>query len=80
MKNEIRRVELMITLAEDRTLYNALPVCQEKHLLGLDIVECNAELLDLGARKGELRSKSAETAAKAVASVTITPGIAPKHS
>ena len=67
MKHEIRYVELMIALAEDKTLYNVLPACQEKHLLGLEIVENNAELLALRPRKDALHRKSAETVAEPVA-------------
>jgi hypothetical protein len=51
VKNEIRCVELMIAPAQDRTLYNVLSACQEKHLLGLEIVENDTELLDLRSRK-----------------------------
>ena len=61
MKNEIRYVEVMLALAEDRTLYNVLPACQERRLLGLEILEYNTELLDLRSRKDGLRSTSAET-------------------
>ena len=62
MKNEIRYVELMIALAEDKTLHNVLPACQEKHLLGLEIAENNAELLALRSRKDALSGKSTERA------------------
>jgi hypothetical protein len=61
VKDEIRYVEVMIALAEDRTLYNVLPASQEKHLLGVEIVEYDTELLDFRSRKGALRRESAET-------------------
>jgi hypothetical protein len=57
VKNEIRYVEVIIALAEDKTLYNVLLACQEKQLLGVEIVEYNAELLDLRSRKDALSGK-----------------------
>jgi hypothetical protein len=70
VKNEIRYVEVMIALAEDTTLYNVLPACQEKHLLGVEIVEYNTELLDFRSRRGALRRESAETLIESTSATT----------
>ena len=70
MKNEIRYIEVMIALAEDRTLYNVLPACREKQLLGVEIVEYNTELLDLRSRKHVLGRKSAETSIESTSAAT----------
>ena len=61
VKNEIRYIEVMIALAEDKTLYSVLPACQEKHLLGQEMVEYKAELLGLCSRKDSFRKQWAET-------------------
>jgi hypothetical protein len=57
VKNEIRYVEVAIALAEDKTLHSVLPACQGKQLLGVEIVEYNAELFDLRSRKDALSGK-----------------------
>jgi hypothetical protein len=70
VKNEVRYIEVMIALAEDKTLYSVLPACQEKHLLGVEIVKYNTELLDLRPRKGALRRESAETLIESTSAAT----------
>jgi hypothetical protein len=69
VKNEIRYVEVMIGLAEDKTLYCVLAACQEKHLLGQEIVEYKTELLGLRTRKDALREKWAETSIESTSAV-----------
>lgn len=79
MRNEVRYIEVMIALAEDKTLYNVLPACQEKRLLGLEIVGYNTELLDLRSRKGAPRRESAETLIESTSAATPS-NIVPERS
>jgi hypothetical protein len=79
VRNEVRYIEVMISLAEDKTLYNVLPACQEKHLLGLEIVEYNTELLDLRSRKGAPRRESPETLIESTSTATPS-NIVPERS
>ena len=68
----------MIALAEDRTLYKVLPTCQEKRLLGAEIVEYGTELLNLRAVRDGRREKSAEKECKIVAEVAVEVALALK--
>ncbi len=79
VKNETRYVELMIALEEDRTLCNVPPGCQERQLLGLEIVEYNGELLDICSRKDALRGKSTETSIESTSTPTPS-SIVPERS